>query len=100
MQYFYLNYLNVMRLYILCNKVYKPLFPIEHMKNLVRLRNNEVEFLNNYGNTIHDALNVIKEKLIGPKIDDPKYWELKSEIKKLNEKLDKLQDFVDQRSGY
>ncbi len=69
------------------------------MQIVTRLNKLEVEFLSTYGLEFHAAMKKIIEKMQGPKLDDPKYWELKKEISKINEKLEKLQKFVDEKSG-
>jgi len=70
------------------------------MKDYNRLNKKELEFLKKYSENFHEALKVIILKLEGPKLDDPKYWELKNELKKLEEKMNKMQDFVNNHSGY
>ena len=69
------------------------------MQNLNRLNKLELEFLNGLDPDFHKAMKILIDKVNGPKLDDPKYWELKTQITKLNEKLDKLQEFIENKTG-
>jgi len=70
------------------------------MKNIQRLKKKEIEFFSQFNDNFHLSVDEIIQKINGPKINDPKYWELKTEINKLKNKLEKLQDFIDAHTGY
>lgn len=69
------------------------------MKDYNRINKKEIEFLSKYSEDFHEAMKILINKVNGPKLDDPKYWELKTQITKLNEKLDKLQEFIENKTG-
>ena len=70
------------------------------MGKLIRLRNKEQMFLENINPDPHLAFEQLIKESNKSKLEKSEYWELKTEINKLKEKLEKLQDFIDTHAGY